>query len=183
MTTVPTAFLDASVIYPAGVRNLLMFMQLAGTFRATWSATVHEEWISALLRKRLHTRAQLERTRDLMNQHAVGATITGYEGLIDGLRLPDANDRHVFAAAITAGTSIIATSHLKHFPASAEAPGGIEALRAAAVCGGASRRAGRRTHALPQSQEPAKASDRLSGGPRKIRSLAQVLRVARSKGC
>jgi predicted nucleic acid-binding protein len=129
MTTGPTAFLDASVIYPAGIRNLLMYMQLAGTFRATWSDTVHEEWITALLRKRPHlTRAQLERTRDLMNQHAVGATITGYEGLIDGLRLPDANDRHVLAAAITAGASIIVTSNLKHFPASALAPRGIEAL-------------------------------------------------------
>ena len=89
MTTDPIAFLDASVIYPAGIRNLLMYMQLAGTFRATWSDMVHEEWITALLRKRPHLRrAQLERTRDLMNQHAVGATITGYEGLIDGLWLP-----------------------------------------------------------------------------------------------
>jgi predicted nucleic acid-binding protein len=129
MTTGPTAFLDASVIYPAGIHNLLMYMQLAGTFRATWSDMVHEEWITALLRKRPHlTRAQLERTRDLMNQHAVGATVTGYEGLIDGLRLPDANDRHVLAAAITAGASIIVTSNLKHFPASALAPRGIEAL-------------------------------------------------------
>ena len=42
MTTVPTAFLDASVIYPAGVRNLLMFMQLAGTFRAISLITVFE---------------------------------------------------------------------------------------------------------------------------------------------
>jgi hypothetical protein len=102
MTTGPTAFLDASVIYPAGIRNLLMCMQLAGTFRATWSDMVHEEWITALLHKRPH----LTRTRDLMNQHAVGATITGYEGLIDGLRLPDVNVQHVLA-------------DLKHFPASA----------------------------------------------------------------
>jgi len=47
-----TAFYDANVLYPAELRNLLMHLALIGLFRAKWSADVHEEWISNLLKKR-----------------------------------------------------------------------------------------------------------------------------------
>ncbi len=58
------AFYDANVLYPAELRNLLMHLALTGLFRARWSAAVHEEWISNLLKKRPDlTRVQLERTR------------------------------------------------------------------------------------------------------------------------
>jgi len=46
-----TAFYDANVLYPAELRNLLMHLALIGLFRAKWSADVHEEWISSLLKK------------------------------------------------------------------------------------------------------------------------------------
>jgi hypothetical protein len=77
-----TAFYDANVLYPAELRNLLMHLALIGLFRAKWSADVHEEWISNLLKKRPDlTRDKLERTRMLMDQHAVDALVTGYEDL------------------------------------------------------------------------------------------------------
>jgi hypothetical protein len=64
------AFLDASVLYPASLRNLFMRLTLAGLFQARWSAGVHEEWIRSVLRDRPDiTRIQLERTRDLMDLH------------------------------------------------------------------------------------------------------------------
>ena len=91
-----TAFNDANVLYPAELRNLLMHLALTGLFRAKWSADVHEEWISNLLQKRPDlTRDKLERTRMLMDQHAVDALVTGYEDLIPDLQLPDPGDRHV----------------------------------------------------------------------------------------
>jgi hypothetical protein len=66
-----TALYDASVLYPSALRNLLMHLALTGLFRAKWSADIHEEWISALLRNRPDlTRAKLERTRMLMDEHA-----------------------------------------------------------------------------------------------------------------
>ena len=96
-----TAFYDANVLYPSELRNLLMHLALTGLFRAKLSADVHEEWISNLLKKRPDlTRDKLERTRMLMDKHAVDALVTGYKDLIPGLQLPDPGDRHVLAAAI-----------------------------------------------------------------------------------
>ena len=123
-----TAFYDASVLYPSELRNLLMHLALTDLFRAKWSAAVHEEWIRALLRKRPElTRERLERTRTLMDKHATDALVIGYEELIEGLRLPDPNDRHVLAAAIRGHADVIVTCNLKDFPAEALKPYGIEA--------------------------------------------------------
>jgi predicted nucleic acid-binding protein len=123
-----TAFYDASVLYPSELRNLLMHLAMTGLFRARWSNDVHEEWICALLRKRPDlSRGKLERTRSLMDAHATDALVTGYEDLINGLLLPDPDDRHVLAAAIHGRADSIVTSNLRHFPAKILAPFGIEA--------------------------------------------------------
>jgi predicted nucleic acid-binding protein len=123
-----TAFYDANVLYPAELRNILMHLALVGLFRAKWSAAVHEEWISNLLKKRPDLdRAKLERTRALMDKHAEDSVVTGYEDLIPGLQLPDADDRHVLAAAIRGRADVIVTMNLRDFPAEVIAPFGIEA--------------------------------------------------------
>ena len=122
-----TAFYDASVLYPSELRNLLMHLALTGLFRAKWSAAVHEEWIRALLRRRPDlSREKLERTRMPMDLHATGALVTGYEDLIEGLRLPDPDDRHVLAAAIRGRAGVIVTANLRDFPASILGRFGIE---------------------------------------------------------
>jgi len=73
------------------------------------------------------TREKLERTRMLMDQHAQDALVTGYEDLIEGLRLPDPDDRHVLAAAIRGRADVIVTRNTKHFPDDALKPFGIAA--------------------------------------------------------
>ena len=123
-----TAFYDANVLYPAELRNLLMHLALTGLFRAKWSADVHEEWISSLLKNRPDlTRDKLERTRMLMDKHTIDALVTGYEDLIPGLQLPDPDDRHVLAAAIRGQANVIVTMNLRDFPSDVLAPLGIEA--------------------------------------------------------
>jgi predicted nucleic acid-binding protein len=110
-----TAFLDASVLYQAPLR-------------AKWSDTVHEEWITALLRKRSDlSRAQLERTRDLMNMHVRDALVVDFEQLSNILDLPDANDCHVLAAAIKGRADLIVTANLQDFPPDRLRRWGIEA--------------------------------------------------------
>ncbi|MDF2097169.1 PIN domain-containing protein [Aquibaculum arenosum] len=112
------AFLDASVLYPAPLRDLLLELAVSDLYRAKWSAAVHEEWIRALLRSRSDlTRDRLERTRDLMDAHTRDALVSGYEHLIETLVLPDPNDRHILAAAIKGKADIIVTANLKDFPA------------------------------------------------------------------
>ena len=73
------------------------------------------------------TTEQLTRTVALMDAAVPDAQVTSYESLIDGLTLPDANDRHVLAAAIRCSASVIVTFNEKDFPALQLAPFGIEA--------------------------------------------------------
>lgn len=123
-----TAFLDANVLYPAGLRNLLMRLAVRGLFHARWSDTVHEEWMAAVMKDFPDiTREQLERTRDLMNRYAEECLVTGFEDLIPDLDLPDSNDRHVLAAAIKADADVIVTRNLRHFPDQGLRPYGLHA--------------------------------------------------------
>ena len=122
------AFFDANVLYPSGLRNFLMHLALTGIFRAHWSAEVHDEWIRNLLKNRPDlSRDKLERTRHLMDKAIPDALVTGYEHLIDAIELPDRNDRHVLAAALRSGASVIVTRNLADFPNAALAEFGIEA--------------------------------------------------------
>jgi hypothetical protein len=79
-----------------------MRLALTDLYRARWSDRIHDEWIEALLKRRTDLdRESLERTRTLMNSHVRDCLVTGYEPLIDALKLPDPDDRHVLAAAIS----------------------------------------------------------------------------------
>ena len=98
---------DANVLYPAEMRNFLMHLALMGVFRASSLRIYMKNGSAASWRTALVlTRAQLERTRQLMDKAAPDALVTGYEHLIPGLVLPDERDRHVLAAAIHGGASI-----------------------------------------------------------------------------
>ena len=125
---VEIAFLDASVLYPAPLRDVLLELAVSDLYRAKWSARVHDEWTRALLRSRPDiTAARLERTRRLMDTHVSDVLVTGFEDLVPSLELPDPGDRHVLAAAIRAEADIIVTANLKDFPASSLGPHGLEA--------------------------------------------------------
>nr|NYU02340.1 PIN domain-containing protein [Pseudomonas sp. SbOxS1] len=123
-----TAVYDACVLYPAPLRDFLMWLALCGRFRARWSMEIHDEWKRNLLRNRPDlTASQLDRTSELMDQAIPDACVTCYEALIEGLTLPDIDDRHVLAAAIRCNASVIVTFNRKDFPCAALAPYGIEA--------------------------------------------------------
>lgn len=46
------AVLDANVLYPAPLRDLLMRLAVADVFAARWSERIHDEWIRNVLKKR-----------------------------------------------------------------------------------------------------------------------------------
>jgi len=99
-------------------------MRLAGAhlFQPKWTETIQLEWTRALLRDRPELAQQIARTRALMEAHVLDAEVTGYETLIDGIDLPDPDDRHVLAAAIHCDADMIVTFNLKHFPEASLAP-------------------------------------------------------------
>jgi hypothetical protein len=114
-----TVVYDACVLYPAPLRSFLMYLALTDLFRARWTDAIHQEWMRNVRTDFPDiTEAQTERIRNLMNAHVRDCLVTGYEPLIPSLNLPDLDDRHVLAAAIRTGASIIVTSNLADFPAS-----------------------------------------------------------------
>jgi hypothetical protein len=105
-----------------------MWLALSGRFRARWSLEIHNEWKRNLLKNRPDLTAhQLNRTSELMDLAIPDACVCDYETLIEGLTLPDINDRHVLAAAIRCNASVIVTFNQKDFPSFALGPYGIEA--------------------------------------------------------
>jgi predicted nucleic acid-binding protein len=117
------AFLDASVLYSATLRSVLMYLATEELYRPLWSEAVSREWMAALARRRPDLReAAIAKTNALMEGHVDNALVTGYEGLIESLTLPDPDDRHVLATAIHGGAAAIVTLNLKHFPDNVLAP-------------------------------------------------------------
>ena len=124
----PSAVYDACVLYPAPLRDLLMWLAVSDAVRPYWTEAIHEEWMRSVLVDRPDlTRGQLERTKSQMNTHVHDALVEGYESLIAGLTLPDPDDRHVLAAAIHARAGVIVTFNLKDFPEEVLAPYGQQA--------------------------------------------------------
>lgn len=95
-----------------------MRLALTDLYRARWTDLIHDEWIRNVAASRPELkREDLERTRALMNAHVRDSLVTDFEYLIPSIELPDPDDRHVVAAGIYSGASIIVTFNLKDFPA------------------------------------------------------------------
>jgi predicted nucleic acid-binding protein len=119
---------DACVLYPAPLRDLLMWLSKNGLISPRWSDEILMEWVENLL----HNRPDLKRERLLrtcaeMNRAVPDSLTTDYEGLIEGVTLPDVDDRHVVAVALRSQAGVILTWNLKDFP-SDKLPNGIIAL-------------------------------------------------------
>ena len=120
---------DACVLYPAPLRDLLVRVGLTPLVRVRWTDTILDECFRNIFEQRPELKPEaLDRTRELMTQAIPDCMVTGYEPLIDGLLLPDPDDRYVLAAAIRAGAQSIVTFNLKDFPAPALQTLGVEAV-------------------------------------------------------
>lgn len=123
------AVLDACVLYPAALRDLLLWLAVHTLYQPRWTEAIHEEWIRSVLRDRPDlSHAQLQRTRELMDEIDPECLVTGYAARLGECSLPDPDDRHVLAAALTAEAGVIVTFNLSDFPASVLASLGVRAL-------------------------------------------------------
>ena len=107
-----TAILDACVLYPATLRDLLLSLARDGLFHARWSERIQDEWVRSLLKRRPELdAAALRRTCGLMAKAVPDSVVHGWQSIEPGLTgLPDADDRHVLAAAICGHADAIVNS-------------------------------------------------------------------------
>jgi len=122
--------LDANVLYPFRMRDVLLRFAEAGLCRARWTDRILEEWRRSLLKAKPHIEENIDSQLRAMARAFPEAWVDGYEDLIESITLPDADDRHVVAAAILADAEHIVTENLRDFPSGAIAQFGIEAISA-----------------------------------------------------
>jgi hypothetical protein len=120
-----TAFLDACVLYPSSTRDLLLRGAEAYLYRISWSAQVLEQTHHHLVRDSRCTLEQADSLMAMMNDAFPEASVEGYDGLIPAMTNHE-SDRHVLAAAVVAKADVIVTDNVRHFPAAACEPHGIE---------------------------------------------------------
>ena len=124
----PAVVLDACVLYPSTLRDVLIRLHLYGMVRARWTEQILDETFGNLARNRPDIPPEnLARTRKLMCDAIPDVLIEGHEPLEPAFDLPDPNDRHVLAAAVKAGAQVIVTQNLRDFPDYALTPWGVEA--------------------------------------------------------
>ena len=126
-----TAILDANVMFPVNVFDILAQFCIEGLFSAKWSQDIDDEWTRNLLASRSDiTKEQVFKRRDRQRIALPDweVEVEKYQSLIAAINLPDINDRHVLAAAIAGHADSIVTFNIKDFPSSALDQYNIEAI-------------------------------------------------------
>lgn len=118
--------LDACVLYPPVLRDLLLGVAKAGLFRPVWSDRILEEWARATVKlgpvAEAAARAQVALAKAAFPQAMQPAAPAVEARLV----LPDPNDLHVLAVAVTSGADAIVTFNAQDFPRHVLAHEGIE---------------------------------------------------------
>ena len=117
------AVLDACVLYPTVLREILLDTAGAGLFRPAWSRRILDEWRHAALRHGLDAGAEIA-----LAEAGFPQAMTHPQGRVLGIDLPDPADLHVAETALDAGAALIVTANLRDFPARALASVGLRAL-------------------------------------------------------
>jgi len=108
--------IDACVLYPTVMREVVLGAAKLGLFEPRWSGRILEEWARAT-RKIDNTAEGFARGEIAMLGITFPRAIVPVKaGLAERLWLPDADDIHVLAAAISGSCDGIMTMNNKDFP-------------------------------------------------------------------
>ena len=118
-----SALLDTCVLVPSRARDVLLEIASTGAYRPLWSSEILTE-LDRTLRVLLGKRgvspdeadAYLARLLGQMKTTFPDALVPEWEPLVGAIHLPDANDRHVVAAALAGRADVIVTDNLGDFP-------------------------------------------------------------------
>lgn len=108
--------LDTCVLYPTLMRQMLLAAARTGAYTPLWSPRILEEWRHAAARSGPVEAEIVGAEIALMHATFPEATIAPDNTLIESLSLPDREDRHVLAAALTGQARGLLTANLKDFP-------------------------------------------------------------------
>ncbi len=118
--------LDACVLYPPILRNILLHVAEAGAYQPLWSARILEEWARAT--RKLGPVAE-DAARGAIARIMQGfprAMVREASATEARLVLPDPNDVHVLATAIAGHADAILTFNAMDFPRHVLAAEGIQ---------------------------------------------------------
>ena len=108
--------LDACVIYPTVMREVLIGAAKAGLYTPLWSARILEEGARAAAKLGAEGEAIARGEIALLQATFPRARVAPHAGLEQRLWLPDPNDIHVLAAAVAGSADLIVTNTAKDFP-------------------------------------------------------------------
>ena len=119
------AVLDACVVYPTVLREILTGVAARGLYEPLWSERILREWVLATAK--LGPVAQMQAEGAALRMRAnFPRAMTRAQGAIEArLLLPDAGDVHVLAVAVAAHADCIVTFNAKDFPRHVLAEEGI----------------------------------------------------------
>ena len=110
-------FLDACVLAPIGLTNVILTAAERNLVQPYWSPAVVEEAVGAIsdIRPGLGE-DRIRRRFTAMNSAFPGASVPADMSMLDDYYFPDPDDKHVVAAALVASAQTIVTANTKDFP-------------------------------------------------------------------
>lgn len=108
--------IDACVLYPTVMREMVVGAADFGAFRPLWTQRILEEWARAAVKLGPVGAAQARGEIALLRSQWPDAEIPAMSGIEARLWLPDENDIHVLAAAVSSSADAIMTLNAKDFP-------------------------------------------------------------------
>jgi predicted nucleic acid-binding protein len=122
---IPRAVIDADVLYRRHARNLLVWHAVAGIFELHWSARILDEARRHLIERNLSVFGEpraaavdrtLGRVTEALERSRAGSLVREAEIAAHEPHMPnDPKDRHVLAAAVAIGATVVITTNVRDF--------------------------------------------------------------------
>lgn len=120
--------IDACVLYPTVMREMVVGAAAEGLFEAQWSARILEEWARAARKIGPEGETLARGESSALQANYPEALVAVPQDVQALLWLPDADDIHVLAAAVSCGADAILTLNAKDFPRGILAREGLQRL-------------------------------------------------------
>ena len=108
--------LDTCALVPGSVRQILLEAASADLFIPLWSDKIFEEWQFVASKSSEQESEAIKIEILLIKDKWRNSLVPRDRALEDTLFLPDADDRHVLAAALVGKAEVLLTNNLKDFP-------------------------------------------------------------------